>query len=401
MAILRGGRRAHLRNNIETVPLGAAVRRCNALMREYIEAHGPESLIPHRREPLTNPLIRGLLEMPHGTVLSPRETVDWAKPNYSSLRAILATLAQTGFRKAEVSLAAGVIFGRFHATLANVRWLIGGVLYDAPTAEQLRNLKDGDYCLLTPPLSKSDQFGLHWGAATIYLRYYGSRADHPICAARELALEELRRCVPQAKRDAVPLFARADGAPWRHHQLTHVYSCMMTVLVGEEAAVNYTIHSFRIYLACALLAAGASHGTICAMLRWRSDDALKIYARINDEKYADDLEKAANARVSSVRTTTSTARGLLHEMAACAGGHVHSREAGFQGYWQAVAASIAEDSMASPADIPVVDADVCVSELHTSLAALTVTADRHDAEDSEELQLARAARAQALPVSRA
>ena len=130
------------------------------------------------------------------------------------------------------------------------------------------------------------------------------------------------------------------------------------------------------------------------MLRWRSDDALKIYARINDAKYADDLEKAASARVSSVRTTTSAAAGLLQEMAACAGGHVQSREAGFQGYqyWQAVAASVAEDNMSSPADIPVVDADACVSELHSSLASLTVSADRHDIEDAEELQLLRARR---------
>ena len=104
-------------------------------------------------------------------------------------------------------------FGRLHATLANVRWLIGGVLYASPTAEQLRSLKDGDFCLLTPPLSKSDQFGLHWGAATIYLRFYASRINHPICAAREMASEELRRCIPAARRAQVLLFARADGSP--------------------------------------------------------------------------------------------------------------------------------------------------------------------------------------------
>ena len=64
------------------------------------------------------------------------------------------------------------------------------------------------------------------------------------------------------------------------------------------------MHSWRIYLACALLAAGASNGTIQAMLRWRSDEALKIYARINDSDYADLLAKASQAHVSSIRTTT-------------------------------------------------------------------------------------------------
>ena len=323
--------------------------------------------------------------MPNGTVISPREVVDWSTPNFSSLRAMFATFAQTGFRKAELSLAAGVTFGRLHATLANVRWLIGGVLYASPTAEQLRSLKDGDFCLLTPPLSKSDQFGLHWGAATIYLRFYASRINHPICAAREMASEELRRCIPAARRAQVPHFARADGSPWRHHQLVHIFMSMMTVLVGAEVAVNFTIHSFRIYLACALLSAGASHGTICAMLRWRSDDALKIYARINDDKYADELEKAACARVSSVRTTTSATAGLLGEMSACAGGDVRSREAGFQGYWQAIAATVSEADMAAPADIPVVDADARVQEMSTAFASLASVADRQDAEDQEQL----------------
>eukprot|EP00966_Prymnesium_polylepis_P174228 4031342-Prymnesium_polylepis.1 len=40
------------------------------------------------------------------------------------------------------------------------------------------------------------------------------------------------------------------------------------------------------------------------MLRWRSDEALKIYARINDAEYADQLAKASQENISSVRTTT-------------------------------------------------------------------------------------------------
>ena len=205
-----------------------------------------------------------------------------------------------------------------------------------------------------------------------------------------MALEELRRCVPASRRRAVPLFARPDGSPWRHATLVHIFNSMMTILVGAEAATNYSIHSFRIYLACALLSAGASHGTICAMLRWRSDDALKIYARINDDKYADELEKASRATVSSVRTTTTISSALLQEMAACAGGAVASREAGFQGYWQAVAASITEAAMPPPVNIPVVDADASVQQMQAALSSMTVTAGQQDVEDRNELQRIRA-----------
>ena len=37
---------------------------------------------------------------------------------------------------------------------------------------------------------------------------------------------------------------------------------------------------------------------------WRSDEALKIYARINDNDYADNIAAASTANVSSIRTTT-------------------------------------------------------------------------------------------------
>ena len=111
-------------------------------------------------------------------------------------------------RKAEVSLAGDVAFDRTHLALANVRWLIGGVIVAAPTVAHLRSLRDGDYALLTPPPSKADQFSLHWGASTIYLAFYSSEAAHPICAARELAREEIRREIPAALRREVPLFVR-------------------------------------------------------------------------------------------------------------------------------------------------------------------------------------------------
>ena len=81
-------------------------------------------------------------------------------------------------------------------------------------------------------------------------------------------------------------------------------SLLVLVLDDPSTVRRYSMHSWQIYLACALLEAGASNGTIQQMLRWRSDGALKIYARINDYKYADWLTKASQAKVSNIRTTT-------------------------------------------------------------------------------------------------
>ena len=112
-----------------------------------------------------------------------------------------------------------------------------------------------------------------------------------------LAHLELLRKVSPDKRADTPLFVDFTGAAYGAHAVSDMFSkILLLVLPDPSHARRYSMHSFRIYLACALLEAGASNGTIQTMLRWRSDEALKIYARINDYKYADRLTKASQAK---------------------------------------------------------------------------------------------------------
>ena len=73
--------------------------------------------------------------------------------------------------------------------------------------------------------------------------------------------------------------------------------------IPEHRLKCYSWHSFRVYLACALLACKACPATIQALLRWRSAEALAIYARIDVKDYRDWLVKASTADILSVRTT--------------------------------------------------------------------------------------------------
>ena len=74
--------------------------------------------------------------------------------------------------------------------------------------------------------------------------------------------------------------------------------------VGPAAARSYSWHSARVYLACALLAAGATHAQIHALCRWQSEDSLRIYARLNVGKYQQLLSAASAADVRSVSTAS-------------------------------------------------------------------------------------------------
>ena len=70
---------------------------------------------------------------------------------------------------------------------------------------------------------------------------------------------------------------------------------------------HYSMLSFRIYLACALLAIGATPETIKLMVRWASNEALQIYARINLNVDAALRASATSAQIHSVRSSTMAA----------------------------------------------------------------------------------------------
>ena len=87
-----------------------------------------------------------------------------------------------------------------------------------------------------------------------------------------------------------------------HSQADRRFKEVLTAIGTPPADMSkYSMHSWRIYLACALLAKGASHSQIMSMLRWRSDEALRIYARMNDEEYATWVDVAGTANISSIR----------------------------------------------------------------------------------------------------
>ena len=82
---------------------------------------------------------------------------------------------------------------------------------------------------------------------------------------------------------------------------------LLTFVLGDAAlAKKYSVHSFRSYLASALLAAGCTDAQIQAALRWASAEALLIYKVIQREDYGDwitrgQVQRTTGARAASLR----------------------------------------------------------------------------------------------------
>eukprot|EP00965_Chrysotila_dentata_P110941 3666778-Pleurochrysis_carterae.AAC.1 len=84
----------------------------------------------------------------------------------------------------------------------------------------------------------------------------------------------MRRGVRGEERRLAPVLVDDRGEPWRKERLDRAFHAWLVLCFGEETAKKYSVHSFRIYLACALRAAGASESLIMEMLRWSTADAL-------------------------------------------------------------------------------------------------------------------------------
>jgi integrase len=303
--VLRGVRRTHLRLGLQFPELTEIVKVANSLTATYVEKYYPGGLLPQRAEPMHNDEIKRLLEFvspsAKATVRIGGRVERTGSRTVVSWRACVALLAQCGFRGSEVALGSGKAFGKVCINRASVTWRIGGVDVTDPTPEQLANLKVGDYVLIVPPPSKCDRFGIAWGSDPIYLAWHPTR---PICAARELQQLELDFPVrgEEARRET-PLFATNDGKMFVRTWLADsMKKALRACGVPSERVAVLTLHSYRRYLACCLLAANVSEAKICALLRWRSAKSLAAYATLNDKAYADMIDTAAEQAVSSIRT---------------------------------------------------------------------------------------------------
>ena len=266
------------------------------ILTRFVEANGPEALIPERKQPASAALLASLLAIPDGAQLR-SSRLQWASPLGISLKAMLCTAFSGGFRKAELALPSGSSWSNMHISRASLSWRIGGKLYADPDPSVLSSVALGDFAILIPPPSKADPFGAFFGGRPVYFPF-GSESVN--AAAALLALELDLECRGPARRET-PLFVLdRHCSPFTASRADSLLQAMLALVLSPDECSKYSWHSFRIGLACALLAAGASHDLIQAMCRWKSAESLVVYARLNPETYGAWIVKAQMAPVSSV-----------------------------------------------------------------------------------------------------
>ena len=75
---------------------------------------------------------------------------------------------------------------------------------------------------------------------------------------------------------------------------------MLLLIMTAIEACKYSVHSFRIGCACALLASGATHVQIQALCRWKTSQSITVYARLEPSAYGAFVHSIARVEPSSI-----------------------------------------------------------------------------------------------------
>jgi len=264
------------------------------LLRVAVNVFGPGFLAPRRKEPFTTDMLRAVCAIPDGASVG-AHTWHAESPITILVTDLMCFLLWTGFRLAEVAAhSSGEIR---YLTRANLTAVVKGRPYADPSPEVLRSMSAGDYFLVTPPRSKTDEWGEVHCPFPCTLMY----ADDPLNPARRLRDAELRAPCRGDARATTPLFARPGGVLLTHSYMDPILSSVLEYTIGREEAAKYSWHSFRIGLACALRAAGCPPDVVQLICRWMCAESLRIYSLKGVSEHAHWISRAQDAPVDAVR----------------------------------------------------------------------------------------------------
>jgi hypothetical protein len=101
---------------------------------------------------------------------------------------------------------------------------------------------------------------------------------------------------------ATPLFTMSPGLEsFRHGDVDKVLRALLLAFLTAAEVQKNSWHSWRIRLACTLLAASPPEATILALCRWKGPQSLRIYARRNMHDIAAWVDTAAAQVINSVQ----------------------------------------------------------------------------------------------------
>ena len=250
----------------------------------YKQIWGQDSLVPSRKQPYSQKQLHVLIGL-----LAAQGMVGWSGTMHLVFITLVCFCLSTGTRKDEW---AESFSGDTYLRRANFCW-VDEHGNDLPaTMEILLSRKNG--CLLrgrSAP-AKCDRLNVEWGAKDQWFRFDNT---NPLNFAWRWYQWELAQPCNIQDRGKWPAFSpTGNNVPFKARQADTLLVSLLTVALGAAEAAVLSWHAFRVTCAMALLAERGKRimrdeieGVIQTVVRWKTVEALRIYARTKPGQYAD------------------------------------------------------------------------------------------------------------------
>jgi hypothetical protein len=270
------------------------VRRVlKGVCERYKKRWGDDAFVPERKQPFTNAHLLGMIAALVAGVAS------WPMVLSNALVVALCFVISTGTRKDEWTAS---FEGDTYVRRGNFVWVdrMHRVLPSTPEVVQSR--KNGDMLRGRSAPSKCDRLNTDWGSRDMWFRYDDT---NPLNFAWRWQQWELRHPCPEDQRHQWPAFSPSgDDEPFTGGRADGCLRVMMLTVMSAAEAAQRSWHSARVTIATRLLklrgksiARDEVEAVIQTLVRWKTLEAARIYARMGADEYADYVDMATDVRV--------------------------------------------------------------------------------------------------------
>ena len=271
----------------------------------YKARWGDEAFVPNRKQPFSS---RHMLEIVALLTKPVTTLVAWTTVLRRAILTAFCYVLSTGARKDEWTAS---FEGDSFVRRASFAWVDADGNDLPSTPEVIASRKNGDLLRGKSAPSKCDRLNIEWGGRDMWFRYDDT---NPLNFARHWQQWETDYPCPERERSWWPAFSpTGDCKPFTGKQADALLHTLLAKVMTEAEAARRSWHSGRITIATRLyarrgakangIAVDAIEGVIQSLVRWKTPEAMRIYARMEAQRYADYVDMATDARVESDGTT--------------------------------------------------------------------------------------------------
>ena len=326
MAAIYGFRRVLKSCHRQLIDLSQVYGQLKAQRAKFLSDWGDHALVPQRGAPVSMEQQSRIM-----ATLDHLDMLGWSATLRNSMKWLVVSARNCGWRNDEMARTTrGTFLKR-----ANFVPFIDGVEMPV-TPDVLRRMQNGQYVRCRSVKSKCDQTNAHWGGRDMW---FVVDDTHPWNLASQWVQYELAHPCPLDVRHQWPAFSpTGDDTPFTTCSSAMYHRKLCSVALGADAAALITIHWWRVTMATAALTV-ATPAEVQCLGRWKTDEAMRIYAKMLPSRYASIVEAALRADAAAAsnmgaampqmgpQDVAAHLDGALSELGRAAGGAQHTTRA--------------------------------------------------------------------------